>query len=255
MFMPRGRMSSQLINAHEVEALVAAGHETLTAESVPVSTEYFRVGTPLQLTVSQKGQVRSAYSVLLGYRAGRFLLVELPSVGGRALVITSESAVRVRYLLEGRLLGFSCESLKVQFSPEKLLFLNYPRRVDQLALRRHERVRVSVPTLLRIGDAPQQLKAETRDLSVSGCGVLMPHDGVDLQTGVKLTLYLQPRGDSTLYKARAWVRTVKARRDGAVWLGCEFDFKPGEEETRTMVERMVLARTGMMSTSDLDPST
>lgn len=223
-------------------------------ESVPVSTEYFRIGTPIQLTVSQKGQVRSAYSILLGYRATRFLLTELPALDGRALAITPGTPLRVRYLLEGRLLGFSTESLKVQFTPERLMFITYPQRVDQLALRKHERVRVSLPTYVRAGDDPRQIPAETRDLSISGCGVIFGPEGKTLQRGTPLTVYFRTPGDAGLFKARAWARTVKSRRDGNTWVGCEFDFLPGEEETKTMIERMVLARTGMMSTSDLDPA-
>ena len=247
-------MSTPPINPREIDALISGAQDPLQdAESVPVSTDYFRVGTPVQLTVSMKGQMRSAYSVLLGFRSGRFLLVELPSVEGRALVITQSSPVRVRYLLDGRLLGFSCESLKVQFTPEKLIFLNYPSRVDQLALRKHERVRVSLPTLVRIGDDPTQFSAETRDLSVSGCGLSVESGAPPVKKGMRLTIYFKPPGETSLFKARAWTRVVKKQKDGGLWLGSEFDFRPGEEETKLMVERTVLARTGMMSTSDLDP--
>ena len=246
---------TQTLRTRDIDDLIAAGQDPMhSAESVPVSADYFKVGTSVQLTVNQKSQVASAYSVLLGYRAGRFLLVELPSVDGRALVVTPESQVRVRYLLDGRLLGFSCSSIRVQFSPEKLMFLTYPKRVDQLALRRHERVRVSLPTLVRVGDDPDQHTVETRDVSLSGCGIVFGPEVGTVDRETKLTLYFKTPQDQTLYKARAWVRTVKARRDGSFWVGCEFEFRPGEEETQTMIQRLVLSRTGMLSTSDLDPA-
>ena len=238
-------------NSFELDTMIADAQDPLhNAETIPVSTEYFRVGTPMQLTVNEKGQVQQEYSVLLGYRAGRFLLVELPKVGAHAMVITPNTEVRIRYMIDGHLLGFSSKSKKVQFEPERLLFLSYPSRVDHLALRRHERVRVTLPTLVRAGNDPSQLNAETRDISISGCGLMFPPDVEGLEKGLRMTLYFRLPGDDTLYKARAWSRVVKKRKDGT-WMGCEFDFRPGEEETRTMVERMVLARTGMMSTSDL----
>lgn len=221
-------------------------------EALPVSTDYFRVGTPVQLTVHERRQVMSEYSVILGYRAARFFLVELPLHDGRAMVIKPGTSVRVRYLLDGRLLGFSTETLKVQASPERLMFLRYPGRIEQLALRRHERVRVRLPTLMRLDDVDSAIDAETRDLSLSGCGLVVSADGRRLTPGAGLTVYFRTPGTAEMLKARAWTRMVKERRDGTAWVGCEFDFRPGEEETKTMVERVVLARTGMMSTSDLE---
>ena len=237
-------------SAFELDEAIASVQDPLhNAESVPASSEYFRVGTPLQLSAQVKNNTVKQDSVLLGFRLGRFLLVELPTVDGRAMVIASGSEVRVRYLIDGRLLGFACEVLKVQFNPEKLVFLKYPRKVDQLALRRHERVRVNIQCLVRIGSDPSQVGAEAHDLSVSGCGILFPPNVEGLKKGVRLTVYFRIPGDEALYKGRAWTRLVKKRRDG-LWVGCEFDFRPGEEETKTMVERMVLARTGGIATSD-----
>jgi hypothetical protein len=76
--------------------------------------------------------------------------------------------------MDGKLYGFKTEILKIQFEPTPLLFLKYPRDVENLKLRKDDRIPVNIP--VRIAYEQKGFKPFTGDgiildVSPSGCRI------------------------------------------------------------------------------------
>ena len=82
----------------------------------------FAVDLAVQLALPGKKEAEQAFSRILGWKVGRFVLVELPSRDGRAVEVRTGATCVVRYMREGRVVGFATTISRVQFTPDALLF-------------------------------------------------------------------------------------------------------------------------------------
>ncbi|NRA21799.1 MAG: flagellar brake protein [Oceanospirillaceae bacterium] len=91
---------------------------------------------------------------VIGIDAGRYILVKFPNnliYGDYQDVIIPGGGVIVRYILEGlngECIAFSTTIQHVLTFPDKLIFLNYPKRIENRQLRTQQREKTHLPALI-----------------------------------------------------------------------------------------------------------
>lgn len=229
------------------------GSETRTGIGSP--SQWLSVGLPLQLTLpGERGQVHCP-STLLGWKVGAFLISELPYRDGRAVEFRSGAPCIVRSQCAGTMVGYRSEIKRGQFSPEPLLFLSFPTRIEQVVLRRHPRIRVNQPVSLMLVDAarepawPSPLTGTLQDLSVAGCRLILLESWRVPPKGGELRLDFELPGIGAVAGLTGVVRNV-VEYPGKVVCGVEFQFGRTEyveirgwgATVRTAIEQFVAQR-------------
>lgn len=112
------------------------------------------VGTKLLLEIEGNG--KRFISFLVGYLKDNFILITTPSsehlVSARP-ALYSNCKINVRYIVDGRAVGFQSRIIKTTEDPAKLLFLSYPKTVEDHELRKDKRSSCALPAELTINGA------------------------------------------------------------------------------------------------------
>ena len=109
------------------------------------------VGTKLLLEI--EGNEKRFISFLVGYLKDKFILIMTPSsehpISARP-ALYSNCKVNVRYIEDGRAVGFQSRIIKTTEDPTKLIFLSYPKIIEDHELRKVKRASCSLPAELSI---------------------------------------------------------------------------------------------------------
>ena len=128
--------------------------------------------------VEVKSTQRRFKSTFLGMDRGQFVLLRLPANRQLLDVLTPRLELTVRFLMEGgRICGFQSQVAHISVKPYPLLFLTYPRRVEVLKLRKHDRVSCFQPILFYLGG--EEVRGVIVNISVGGCRLLVEGDGLE----------------------------------------------------------------------------
>lgn len=153
------------------------GRDGPTVTPPPVE-RILRVGSLVFLFTGNDANERKFPTRLLGWRGGRFLLVGLPQDEGRPVRLPEGVEVVLRYVLEGEVYGLRTRVLKVQFHPAPLVFLEFPKEIENVPLRSEPRVPVRLPAVVSWlpGRRPPSGLAfgYLRDLAADGGLIEMP---------------------------------------------------------------------------------
>ena len=126
---------------------------------------------------------------VIGIDLGRYLLVKFPSklnIADYQDVLLSGGAVIVRYILEGlsgECVAFSTTIQQVLSSPNRLIFLNYPTKIENRQLRTHQRKKTHLPAQISLNKDADRLTGNCIggyivDISSRGCQfAFRPGDG------------------------------------------------------------------------------
>jgi len=195
------------------------------------------VGLPLQLVMGSGLDKVNCGSTLLGWKERAWLICEWPFHFGQAVPSETGTHCLVRYLVAGKLVAYESEVCMAQMSPLPLLYLAFPRTVEEIHLRKDVRVPSNEPLLLIQGThrnatlaLPNELTpigGMLQDLSKSGCRIIIqrPRTGLVLGTSVHLEFELIGIGHVT-HLAGA-LKNI-SERDDALILGIEFRFNQKE---------------------------
>ena len=136
-------------------------------------------GKIIDLQLGNSRLVRIKPSVI-GTDLGRYILVKFPSKLNHSDykdVLVSGGSVIVRYILEGlngECVAFSTTIQHVLTTPDRLIFLNYPTRIENRQLRTHQREKTYLPAQVsqnKIDDTltGNCIDGNIVDISARGC--------------------------------------------------------------------------------------
>jgi c-di-GMP-binding flagellar brake protein YcgR len=209
------------------------GERFVSEHAVPGSPSAFlAVGLSVQLTVSQDETHVQYGSSLLGWKQGGWLIGEWPFHLGKPIPCSPGTHVMLRYIYQGRMIGFHSEVLTTQVEPFPFLLLTFPSTVDEVPLRRDCRMPSAEPILLRhVNDAVPARPSETLtpigglliDLSATGCAVLLQRPAQDFLPGMVLRVEFEIVGTGRVGNLAGRVRNI-AMQGGETLLGLEFRF-------------------------------
>lgn len=195
------------------------------------------VGLPLQLIIgSGQGKVNCG-STLLGWKERAWLICEWPFHFGQAVPCETGTHCLVRSMVAGKLVAYQSEVRMAQMSPLPLLYLAFPRRTEEIHLRKDARVASNEPLLLMqgaYGDATLALSNGSapiggllQDLSLSGCRIILQRLRTDVVLGATIYLEFELIGIGHVAHLAGAIKNI-AERDGALSLGIEFRYNGKE---------------------------
>jgi hypothetical protein len=201
--------------------------------SVPPAASFLSVGLPLKISLALNQRKVMYGTTLLGWKDHAWLVCEWPLQLGHDQLIAGGTPCTVSYLHDGKLVGYHSEIRDLMTSPVPLLFVAYPKAVEEMHLRKHLRVPASEPILLM--QAEQNNAAESvlptsryfggllKDLSESGCSVVLVRRPVWLRPGTTVRLEFELPGLGHVTNLTGVVKNTDVRYSGE-WLGIEFKF-------------------------------
>jgi hypothetical protein len=195
------------------------------------------VGLPLQLVIGSDHDKVNCGSTLLGWKAQAWLICEWPFHFGQAVPCETGTHCLVRSMVAGKLVAYQSEVRMSQTSPLPLLYLAFPRRVEEIHLRKEARVASNEPLLLVQGPQGNAMLALPngsvpiggliQDLSATGCRIIVQRSRADVTLGATSYLEFELIGVGHVTHLAGTIKNI-AERDGALSLGIEFRFNGKE---------------------------
>ncbi len=114
-------------------------------------------------------------SLILGWEADKYFMLKLPAKLDMREYLYAGKLVIVRYLNdEGQISGFESTIQVPIFAPQRILFVDFPKTIETISLRRAERVDCFVPGMVYYGD--YEISGNLINISKNGCKFSV-HDG------------------------------------------------------------------------------
>jgi c-di-GMP-binding flagellar brake protein YcgR len=194
------------------------------------------LGTRLQVQIAgMDGQFKS---VMVGMSPEEYLLIQLPMMAGILNKLYEGNRVTVRYMYSGSVYGFHSTVLYFITKPSPLLFLNYPKTIEILGLRKTKRVDCFFPCLAKIQE--KELQGALVDISTGGCKLSIDTSGEvrvpQMEVGENITLSFQLIGSPQPHSFLAKVRSISREQERVV-LGIQFDAL--DTETVKTIEALI----------------
>lgn len=156
---------------------------TMDVSSQPqLKLTYLRPGDIIDVEFSSATKVRTKLQ-LVGFDTGNYLLLKQPNPrtdGSYADVLYEGNPVIVRLVLEGEAgecLAFKTKIRAVSNIPFRLLYLDYPKQIENRALRAQRRVRTHIPVDVTADGSQTKSKKKLAsgvivDISSAGCRIV-----------------------------------------------------------------------------------
>ena len=209
----------------------------MESEHAPSYPSILVVGLPLQLVIGSDHDKVNCGSTLLGWKAQAWLICEWPFHFGQAVPCETGTHCLVRSMVAGKLVAYQSEVRMSQTSPLPLLYLAFPRRVEEIHLRKEARVASNEPLLLVQGPQGNAMLALPngsvpiggliQDLSATGCRIIVQRSRADVTLGATSYLEFELIGVGHVTHLAGTIKNI-AEPDGALSLGIEFRFNGKE---------------------------
>jgi c-di-GMP-binding flagellar brake protein YcgR len=186
----------------------------------------FTVGCPAVIHTNPGDRDEKRYpTVVRGWYEGNYVLLDRPLSQEGAVPLTKSQRCLLRFLSEGKACGFPCTLLKTGDTVLPYLRVSWPRKIECVDIRKHERVEVRVPCTISRPDH-DAVDGQTVDVSAGGCGI-WTETRIAPDTHIQVSFTLPDA--SVVSNARVTVCSARAVGKGFL-LGCRFD---EDEEART----------------------
>lgn len=117
---------------------------------------------------------------LVGFDIGKYILLKYPKVTSTSEykdVLIEGNVMIVRYLMEGNkgeCFAFRSTIKHITTYPEKFIFLEYPKKIENRQLRTQQRTSIHIPASIMIeedeNNKEMRIQGAISDISLKGCG-------------------------------------------------------------------------------------
>ncbi|MEI6895620.1 MAG: PilZ domain-containing protein [Colwellia sp.] len=128
---------------------------------------------------------------LVGYEIGKYIILQYPNVKRSSEysdVLVEGNVVIARYLMEGNkgeCFAFRSAIRHTTQYPEKLIFIEYPKKIENRQLRQQQRNSTHLPAIIILEDLTNkitQINGFISDISAKGCGFTFTTSSADINT-------------------------------------------------------------------------
>jgi len=208
MLMPVGNLSSS------------------NSETKAINLPGLFIGSTLQIQVTGLG---TSVTRLIGMEPGNFILIRIPPMAEIWSKRFEKNQCIIRYIFSGWVYAFRCTLLGVIREPCRMAVLSYPEALENINLRKHERIQCYISADISAGK--QLHKGIVSDISLGGCslkfnaveGGNIPQFIVGEE--IRLAIFLKDKDKPTTFNSI--VRRLRADDEGLV-AGIQF-FKADEK--------------------------
>ncbi len=141
------------------------------------------IGTTFRLQI--KGAKRRLSSELIGIEDGKYLIIKMPpmhTMDNVSGLLRNGNDVAVKYMYKGTIFGFQSQIIDLIYNPFKLVFIEYPEKIESYDFRGNKRVECFLPANIRI--AEHKIEGCITDISKAGC--LFDIETPELEDGINL---------------------------------------------------------------------
>lgn len=190
-------------------------------------------GKILDLQLNTPVSVRLKLS-LIGYDVGKYLILKYPHQARPAQyadVLTQDNVAIVRYIVEGEkgeCVAFATTIRHISLQPDKLIFLQYPKRIENRQLRNQQRLQTQIPAKIGLRDQhnlPQRdvLSGLIIDINENGCRFMFKtktQSGQVNQLPIAILIYAAT--SETPIQVQGFVRN-STHHNGRGFVGIQFE--------------------------------
>lgn len=132
---------------------------------------FLAVGRTVMFQLKVTKQISSRYrTAIRGWQRGKYIMLDTVIVSDTAVMTGINEICILRFMHEGQVCAFESQVIDSIAGKRPYFRVAWPRDLEQVSVRRHERVRVSLPCTLERAGA-ESVEAEVRDMSAGGCCV------------------------------------------------------------------------------------
>ena len=127
-----------------------------------------QIGAILEIQI--EGVKSRLKSELFAIEEGNYLIIKMSpfqSLTNFTKLVYEGTAIIIRYIHRGTMFGFKSRIKHVMIEPAKLIFIEYPEKIESQDLRAHKRLDCYLPANVRIED--NTIAGTITDMSREGC--------------------------------------------------------------------------------------
>jgi len=197
-----------------------------------------QVGETLQLQPRDGEDSRRVQVRLIGYLPGASLLVTTPKAGDKVMIVREGQPYVVRMMIGNRIVGFATTVLRSCARPFPYLHLSYPGEVEQITVRKAQRVRVRLFASLKNSNPAFQVEKPRTgtivDMSTAGALMVAAEPLGEIGDEVSISCVFKISGAEKLLSLPAFIRNVhvgqsEVHGEGSYYHGLEFDLKDQQD--------------------------
>lgn len=131
-----------------------------------------KLGTEVKIQI--KGDEYRTEGILVGLEINNWLLIKIHNANDWSLLVQSylfnKKAIIIRYLHKGIIFGFQSNLIQTIATPARMIFIKYPKIIEQHKLRNFKRIDCSFPAKIVAGGSIY--KGVISDISENGCNCI-----------------------------------------------------------------------------------
>jgi hypothetical protein len=198
----------------------------------PPASAFLSVGLGVQLTLSRDKANTLYGATILGWKQSSWLICEWPFHLGAPISCDAGAQVLLRYLHQGKMIGYSSEVLDTFTQPFPFLLLSFPLTLEEMPLRKGCRMAMNEPILIRhrndelpvcASDLLTPIGGLVIDLSTAGCAILLQRPMNEFFPGTVLRVEFEIVGIGRINNLAGLIRKV-SKQGSDTLLGVEFQF-------------------------------
>lgn len=179
----------------------------------------------------------ASQSRLVGMDYGNYIIIRTPPLACIRSKLFEKNHGIVRYLFSGHVYAFHCTLLSVVTEPYRFSILSYPESVENMNLRRHERIPCIIAAEVNLKGLAN--KGIVSNISMGGCSFEFDRSSQrefpDLMVDEQaiIALYLQDQGAATIFNSV--IRKVQIDQE-SMMVGLQFtppEFKESGVKSET----------------------
>ncbi|NMP33361.1 flagellar brake protein [Thalassotalea sp. M1531] len=209
---------------------------------------YFELmpGKALDIQFSHPVNLRIKTS-LIGYEVGKYIILKHPEptrMQSYKDVLVEGNVAIVRYILEGtqgQCCAFKSSIKHVVKHPQKLIFLEFPQKIENRELRLHQRFVTHLPanilSIAEVDNDRTKISGIISDISAKGCGFSFKSDNAKLKvnkTAVNIQVSL---GNNKNIEIPAHVCNSRYEQ-GKIFVGIQF--QDAEQQVKQILEHLLI---------------
>lgn len=150
--------------------MTSNSHTGGTSKFLPLTLLKLGSGVQVELV----GLENRVTGIFVGMELGKYLIVRLPLKSGIQNKLNIKNRITIRFVVGGAIYGFHSRIINCIMSPMLLVLLKFPEDIENVTLRKHQRVICFFPVTL--SHQGTSYKGHIIDISQGGCRMLFECD-------------------------------------------------------------------------------
>lgn len=133
----------------------------------------FRPGLEVVVEREMGSQKIRCRTKVIGVKSERYIVLDMPLYDGTAAFTVSGGPCIIRFVDQGRVVGFNSRVIQIHYEPSAMLFVAWPEELEEVTLREAPRLQTAIPTTIQAESlGPGPVPGTMVDLSEGGAKIV-----------------------------------------------------------------------------------